>query len=163
MRSTPLNNRYYLIAAIVAACFALAIAGYILPATPNKAPARVIMDNTGGRVIFTHQFHAEDYGFECTDCHHDDIEAENYLSCGTCHPAEFNVQFRTDHQSSFPNEEACLRCHDDKPAGELSEDERPDIANIPLRADAFHSQCMDCHAENGGPYDDDSCYECHAR
>lgn len=158
-----MNKRYYLIATIVAVCFITAIVGYTLPTMSQDVPARVILDNTGGRVIFTHQFHAEDYGFECIDCHHDDIEADTFIACGSCHPAEFDDKFRAEHQKNFPNEEACIRCHDDTPTGPLTEDERPDITNIPLRADAFHMQCMNCHEENGGPYGDDTCYECHAR
>jgi hypothetical protein len=162
-RLDPLKSRYFIIATIVAVCFATAIAGYVIPADKPDVPTRVIMDNAGGRVIFTHQFHSADYGFDCIDCHHDDTGSDKFLPCGTCHPTEFNEQFRTEHQKRFDSDEACLRCHDDVPTGPLTEDERPDISNIPLRAEAFHTQCMGCHEENGGPYGDDSCYECHAR
>ncbi|CCH50295.1 Pentaheme cytochrome c [Pseudodesulfovibrio piezophilus C1TLV30] len=158
-----LQRRYLTIAAIIAALFVIAIAGYMIPVEKQDVPARIVMDNTGGRVIFSHQAHAEDYGFDCIDCHHDDIGSDTFLACGTCHPAEFNDDFRVNHQKAFPSDEACLRCHDDVPTAPLAEDERPDIENIPLRAEAFHTQCMGCHEENGGPYGDDSCYQCHAR
>ncbi|QJB57477.1 cytochrome c3 family protein [Pseudodesulfovibrio sp. zrk46] len=158
-----MQSRYFLISVIVTVLLAVAAAGYLIPVEKQEVQARVVMDNTGGRVIFTHKFHADDYGFDCTDCHHDDIEADTFLSCGSCHPKEFDADFRANHQNNFPSEEACLRCHDDVPTGELAEEDRPDIENIPLRADAFHAQCMDCHEENGGPYGDDTCYECHAR
>ncbi len=158
-----MQRRYIPIATIVAIMLAVAVAGYLNPVEEQEVPARVVMDNTGGRVIFNHQFHAEDYGYNCTDCHHDDIESDTFLSCGSCHPSEFNEQFRADHQKAFPTEEACLRCHDDVPEGELAEEDRPDTESIPLRADAFHTQCMDCHEQDGGPYEEDACYQCHAR
>ncbi len=158
-----MQKRYFQIAVIVAVMLAVGVVGYLTPVEEQDVPARVVMDNTGGRVIFTHQSHAEDYGYDCTDCHHDDIGADRFISCGSCHPTEFNEQFRADHQKAFPSDEACIRCHDDVPTGELAEEDRPDIENIPLRADAFHSQCMDCHEKDGGPYGEDSCYQCHAR
>lgn len=158
-----MHKRYFPIATVVAVLLAIAVAGFTAGATEKTTPARVVMDNAGGRVIFSHKFHIEDYGLECTDCHHDDIEAETYLACGSCHPSEFNEAFRTDHPERFPDDEACLRCHYDTPTETLSDDDRPDTDFIPLRADAFHTQCMSCHEENGGPYGDDSCNDCHAR
>ncbi|GAB7022384.1 hypothetical protein JCM12178A_09420 [Salidesulfovibrio brasiliensis] len=122
----------------------------------------MILDNTGGRVIFTHQAHTEEYGFDCADCHHDGIGQDEPISCGSCHPAAFDETFRAEHQKAFPDEEACLRCHYDVPGEELAEDNRPDTDFIPTRADAFHGQCMTCHEEFGGPYGDDTCYDCHA-
>jgi len=114
--------------------------------------------------VFSHRMHADDYGFDCADCHHDGMESGNYLPCGSCHPKEFNDEFRKNHQKAFPDKEACKRCHGDIPSGKiLTEDEEPDIESIPTRGEAFHQQCMGCHEENGGPYGEDSCYECHAR
>jgi len=158
-----LKQRYIPITVIVAILAALAVAGFAVPKKVQDVPSRAVMDNNGGRVIFSHQTHAEEYGFECTDCHHDDIGQEKPLACGTCHPKAFDEKFRTEHQKAFPNTDACLRCHDEVPNGPLAEADRPDTESIPLRADAFHTQCMDCHEENGGPYGADSCYQCHAR
>ncbi|WFS63468.1 cytochrome c3 family protein [Pseudodesulfovibrio thermohalotolerans] len=158
-----MQSRYFPIAALIAVCVVTAVAGYAISPPDETEPVRVVMDNTGGRVIFTHSTHFDDYGFDCTDCHHDDTGLDTFLPCGSCHPAEFDERFRKEHPNNFPDSEACLRCHDEVPEGPLTEDERPDIANIPLRAEAFHGQCMGCHEENGGPYGDDSCNECHAR
>lgn len=163
MRYNSLQRRYIPIAVIIAVCFVAAIAGYAFTAPDKEAPVRVVMDNTGGRVIFTHMAHAEDYGLECTDCHHDDTGLDTFLPCGSCHPTEFNEEFRTTHPNNFPSEEACLRCHDEVPTGPLAEEDRPLKEDIPLRAEAFHTQCMGCHEEYGGPTGEDSCYECHAR
>lgn len=160
-----MKNSYIPVTVIVAALCLAAAAGYVLfPREKEEVPTRVVMENTGGRVIFSHQVHAEEYGFECTDCHHDDIEQETFLSCGTCHPRDYDDTFRVEHQKAFSSEDACLRCHDDIPEGPtLAVEDRPYTEDIPMRLDAFHGQCMTCHEENGGPTEDDSCYACHAR
>ncbi|WP_147818662.1 cytochrome c3 family protein [Salidesulfovibrio onnuriiensis] len=159
-----MKSRYIPITIIVAAFCMAAAAGYVLfPGEAQDVPARVVMENAGGRVLFTHKAHAEEYGFECTDCHHDDLERDTFLSCGSCHPKAFDETFRAEHPKAFPDKEACLRCHDEAPEGPLAEEDRPSTEDIPLRLDAFHGQCMSCHEENGGPTEDDSCYECHAR
>lgn len=159
-----MKNRYIPITIIVAVLCATALVVYLTPSGEQEVPPRVILDNAGGRVIFTHAAHTEDYGFACVDCHHDDIGQEQFISCGSCHPSEFDETFRAEHQNNFENEDACLRCHYDPPQEELAEDNRPDTEFIPTRADAFHAQCMNCHEDMGaGPYGDDTCYDCHAR
>lgn len=163
-RIDQLKNRYFIISAIVALLFAGAVIGYAIPVEKQDVPARVILDNTGGRVVFAHQVHAQDYGADCEDCHHDGIEGEkSYLPCGACHPAEFDEQFRLNHPKAFSDQKACLRCHDGVPAGPLPKDQWPDVESIPTRGEAFHTLCMGCHEENGGPFGDDACYQCHAR
>lgn len=162
-RNDPLKKRYFSITAIVAVMFLVALSGYLRLQAKHDVPARVIMDNNGGRVIFTHQAHAQDYGFECADCHHDNIGQDQPLACGSCHPSAFDEKFRVEHQKTFPNDEACMRCHSETPTGPLAKEDKPDTEIIPTRADAFHNQCMSCHEESGGPYGKDSCYDCHAR
>ncbi|WP_054649373.1 cytochrome c3 family protein [Salidesulfovibrio brasiliensis] len=157
-----MKSRYTPLLIILAVLAITAAVGYTLPTEAQDVPPRVILDNTGGRVIFTHQAHTEEYGFDCADCHHDGIGQDEPISCGSCHPAAFDETFRAEHQKAFPDEEACLRCHYDVPGEELAEDNRPDTDFIPTRADAFHGQCMTCHEEFGGPYGDDTCYDCHA-
>ena len=161
-RFDPLNKRYVPILAIVVALVAVAVVGFLLPEEKQDVPARIVLDNAGGRVIFTHGSHVEEYGFDCADCHHDDIGQDKPIACGTCHPAAFDKTFRAEHQKAFPSDQACARCHGDVPQGKLTDEERPDIDSIPTRAEAFHKQCQSCHEENSGPYGQDACYECHA-
>lgn len=158
-----MKKRYVSITVFVAVMLLVAVGGYLRPQAKQSAPARVVMDNSGGRVIFTHQAHAQDYGFECADCHHDNIGQEQPLACGSCHPSAFDEKFRAGHQKVFSNEEACMRCHYETPKAPLAAEDKPDTENIPTRADAFHGQCMSCHEQSGGPYGKDSCYACHAR
>jgi hypothetical protein len=162
-RTDPLNRRYTTIILIVAVLSIASVVGFLIPSVVQENPARVVMNNSGGRVIFTHFKHADEFGYECADCHHDDIGQEKPIACGSCHPKAFDEEFKTQHQKNFPSEEACLRCHSEVPTGPLSDEDKPDTENIPLRADAFHQQCQSCHESDGGPYGKDACYECHAR
>jgi hypothetical protein len=158
-----LKNRYIPIITISVVLALVAAVGFLIPPAVQDAPTRVVLDNSGGRVIFNHLTHVDDYGLECSDCHHDDIGQDTPIACGNCHPAAFDKKFKAEHMKNFKSDEACLRCHDEKPTGPLSEEDRPDIESIPTRSEAFHKQCMSCHEDMGGPYGEDSCYECHAR
>ncbi|WP_272700735.1 cytochrome c3 family protein [Desulfovibrio sp. Fe33] len=158
-----MQNRYFTISVVVALLFAGAVAGYAIPAGKTGATSRLILDNTGGRVIFTHEVHAGEYGLDCGDCHHDGVEGQGYRPCGACHPAEFDEGFRVGHAKAFPGREACPRCHGDQPDGQPFPGRVPDMSSLPARGEAFHAQCRGCHEANGGPFDEDTCYQCHAR
>lgn len=163
-KECTLHQRYFPIAAAMLFLFVVAIFGYTKPPVVQESPARVLMDNTGGRVVFAHAIHADDYGYDCADCHHDGVEGASVIGCGSCHPKAFDGVFRELHQRSFPSREYCERCHDSEPVANMPEDERPDSDMLLVRADALHAQCMDCHkAEDAGPYGDDSCSTCHAK
>lgn len=149
----------------VAVLLAVALFGYVSPKAEDTVPARVVLDNSGGRVIFSHAAHAEDYGYECVDCHHDEVEdVESFpADCGSCHPKAVDEKFAKEHKSAFPSDEYCIRCHFDVPGETIPEDDRPYKDMILTRADAFHGQCMGCHeAEFAGPFGEDSCSTCHA-
>lgn len=171
------QSRYTTIRILCALLAAVALVGYLLPegvgsrlsGGSSDLPPRILLDNGGGRVIFTHAAHAEDYGFDCVDCHHDDAgDPQQPVPCGTCHPKEFDARFAAEHRYAFPSQGYCLRCHYDQPdmdaaPGSMAEEDRPDKEFIPTRMDAFHAQCMDCHRDMGaGPYEDDECSVCHA-
>lgn len=159
-----MQNRYVPIAVTVALLLAVALYGYATPVSRPDVPPRVVLDNSGGRVFFDHGAHAEDYGYECTECHHDGVEGRRPLPCGTCHARNFDEAFARTHADSFPNREYCARCHDVEPAPGLSKDDLPDKDLLPLRSDAFHGQCLGCHESvDAGPYGEDSCTTCHAK
>lgn len=70
-------------------------------------------------VVFSHQKHAIELGFECTTCHSDIFQMDAYTVaqkedfdmsgindgkyCGTCHSSESQVAFSADSE--------CARCH----------------------------------------------------
>lgn len=157
-----MQNRHVPMAVIVAALVAVAVAGYAAGDPKPDVPPRVLFDNGGGRVVFDHATHAQDLGYECADCHHDVVDDARPLACGTCHPKEFGPKFAKEHQTAFPSDAYCARCHDGDPHAAGAE--LPDTDMIPLRSDAFHGQCMGCHqSEDAGPYGDDSCTSCHGK
>ena len=56
----------------------------------------------GTQVVFNHKVHTEDYGLECTECHH--VE-----SCGRCHQKEV-IQVEVE-ESKVALHKSCLNCH----------------------------------------------------
>ncbi|MEF2145405.1 MAG: cytochrome c3 family protein [Desulfovibrionaceae bacterium] len=157
-----MNKRYMPILIVTGALLLAALAGPLLSAPAEQPPARVLFDNTGGRVIFAHTVHVDDYGLECGECHHDEGDPAKPVPCGACHPASFDESWKHDHPSFFPNKDMCLRCHDSDPSGGVTPDNRPDTDWLPVRADAFHGQCMGCHDSMGGPTGEQECKSCHA-
>ena len=158
-----MSKRYIPITAISISLGILALIGYLLPARQQDVPARILFENNGGRVIFSHLVHADEYGISCDSCHHEGGDLETPLACGSCHPAAFDDEFVENHIDSFPSEEACAKCHEVED-GEVLPDLLMDVEDIPTRTTAFHDQCMNCHEEvEAGPFGENSCYSCHAR
>lgn len=158
-----MSKRYIPITAISITLGILALIGYMLPATVQDVPAKILFENNGGRVIFSHLVHADDYGISCDSCHHEGGDLEDPLACGTCHPREFDDDFLFEHMEYFPDQQACAKCHEVED-GEVYPDLLMDLEDIPTRTNAFHGQCMDCHEEmDAGPFGENSCYTCHAR
>ena len=72
----------------------VAVVGYTHD-TVGKTPVRLLLENAGGRVVFDHRRHAEDYKVACEACHHESAEArENVQPCGACHGVDFDGSFR---------------------------------------------------------------------
>ena len=90
----------------------VAVVGYTHD-TVGKTPVRLLLENAGGRVVFDHRRHAEDYKVACETCHHESAEArENVQPCGACHGVDFDGSFREDHVAAFADDETtCATCH----------------------------------------------------
>lgn len=161
-----MNKHLITVLSVTGALFVASVVGYVLPKRAESNPARVLMDNTGGRVVFSHMVHAEDYGLECTECHHDSdggmAENERPESCSVCHPASYDGRWVAWHQTQFKDKRKCLRCHVKDPSGGVSPEERPDLGTLPTQTEAFHEQCMGCHEDMGGPAGENTCKACHA-
>ncbi len=84
-------------------------------------------------VLFTHLVHNEDYGIDCSECHHDYKDGENVWEEGDL------VQ-------------QCVVCHN--PKQKLGENAH----RLPI---AYHFNCKGCHKEvEEGPVE---CKECHEK
>lgn len=89
----------------------------------EESPDEIIFDNSykqerKGPVTFSHFNHAEDYGLECTDCHHDYEDGVNIWQEGD--PVN-----------------KCIECHDPDESDE-------EIKNLRL---SFHRNCKGCHKQ----------------
>ncbi|WP_027174527.1 cytochrome c3 family protein [Desulfovibrio aminophilus] len=157
-----MSKRYYPIAAITAVLCLVAVFGYLHIAPAQGTPPRIVLDNAGGRVLFSHGHHADDLGLACGDCHHDGADPMNPEACGSCHPAAFDATFKATHRTAFKSINACTRCHAAPPKADQTATDQPDVSGIPLRTDALHAQCMNCHESMGaGPFGKESCNACH--
>lgn len=59
---------------------------YLYPAKEEAVPTRVLLENIGGRVVFDHKVHVEQYDLDCETCHHESLDAtKNVIACGVCH------------------------------------------------------------------------------
>jgi hypothetical protein len=164
----PVQKRYYPITAITVILAIVAVIGYASPESQPDFPKRILFDNKGGKIVFSHSGHADEYMIPCSDCHHADENPEQEaLPCGKCHQPSFGQSFVDTHVNWEMSDEYCMSCHhegfdgqDSIPCSECHFDEK--IADlVPPRMDAFHDQCMGCHEMMGGPYGQDQCNECH--
>jgi len=103
------------------------------PARTPELPARVMLKNMAGKVLFDHKSHAsvQEYGLACIDCHH-----------------------TSEADESSP--EACRDCH-------KSENLETDGTLVIKRQEAFHQQCETCHKDYdiGPSREDERCSWCH--
>lgn len=248
-----MQRRYLPISILTGILFILALIGYLIPASPQSPPARVLMENKGGKVILSHATHAASQSQNCGTCHHTSGMDRTPLPCSSCHVKKFDELFLTNHQDNFdekqcstchhpsatiaekfshddhetdytegdcqtchhdesiePEPQACSTCHgkktdnampslkdaahtrcadchsdfyqdgtkgceschtrqksvEQKNAPQSCADchSEPVDALIPTTTNAFHTQCMRCHEEQGkGPFGDDACYQCHMK
>lgn len=141
------KNRYtalFIVLGLAAACVGIGLIA--TPPTPTQ-PVKLLMPNAGGRVIFNHRQHAEDYGASCSTCHHTriiatawdrdmhDLHAESMTeSCQDCH-----------HDAGIEPEP--MSCYSSGCHKRLLPDGKVDTKSktIPAR-DAVHRRCYSCHA-----------------
>jgi hypothetical protein len=123
-----LNKRSILVAILGCTLAVAGMTGYFIPVPAEVKPAtRLLMENPGGRVVFTHKAHSTSDGaygnIACADCHHDlkitptavqgNIQPKVRL-CADCHVADGNEAFIKSHQERYRAEggdAACVTCH----------------------------------------------------
>ena len=179
-----MKNNLKLIVLVVLAVVSIGV--YCIPEKQEKVPTRVLLDNLGGKVIFSHKTHANNYGFGCGDCHHESSDPiESVLACGTCHGslpanAELAEIAKTGdgktplgpmpyHDTNLVTDKnACLTCHhlefvqsdtDIEPEPMNCNSCHSDTDAVTLK-DAVHAKCESCHQEW---FDEGlkSCRKCH--
>lgn len=152
---------------VIAGCI-LALGGlaayFLLPAAPPEAvPSRLLMENPGGRVIFTHKAHATvggAYGdIDCQVCHHElkvadaagkSPEAVGVMDCAACHGTADDPSFASSHQELYRakgGDAACVRCHHAAMEGLAEAWKHEDHAETYAGGD-----CQSCHHESRFEY-----------
>lgn len=147
-----MQTRYKPITIVAILLGVLGVVGYLSPASPEETPSRLLFENAGGKVIFTHKTHAEGYKVPCQQCHHESKTASKTpVPCASCHPASFEDGFVAEHQKSI-GKEYCGRCHH-AVLGKLkySHEEHKSIT----------AGCTDCHHDTTVESEPSNCSDCH--
>ncbi len=107
-----MSKEYVFTILTIGILLAIAIFGYALPDKTRAEPVRILFDNAGGKVIFDHKAHVEDYFIDCQSCHHESLASNPSppMACGDCHGVAITDAFREDHTAEY-TDEACVTCH----------------------------------------------------
>lgn len=168
----------------------VALAAYALPTPAQPLPHRLLLPNTGGRVVFTHAAHVAMPGSACERCHHDlniperELSAEQkrdpalVFACGECHGTKETPGFKESHKARFAARNdggaSCVACHHTESLPEEPAPLTPQAVEkllfagcqechtaIQGRMDAFHASCAGCHEKvKKGPAAK-ACQQCH--
>jgi hypothetical protein len=89
------------------------------PGRQPEEPVRIMIKSTGGKVLFSHKVHLsdDDYGFDCTDCHHmwEEDSEERPVSCSECHMIESEEEGFPKRSDALHRQ--CIGCHEDGGSG----------------------------------------------
>ena len=137
-----------------AAAVLLVTAGVASPAV-LAADDEIVFPSAVGEVTFPHALHADDLGFECTECHHetaaaglrtphDEYFGDLWVECATCH--------READAPAVP--QSCGGCHHASPTSTADETLSAKVV--------IHRSCWQCHDSGTGEEASRSCAFCHA-
>lgn len=147
-----MQTRYKPITIVTILLGVLGVVGYLSPASPEEMPTRLLFENAGGKVIFTHKTHAEGYKVPCQQCHHESkTVSKNPLPCTTCHPASFEEGFVGQHSKKI-DKQYCNRCHH-AVLREIKYDHKTHEDIV--------SGCTDCHHDTSIEPEPMECVDCH--
>lgn len=157
-----MDKRSRTIAVISCILVIAGLAGYFLPRPIEANPTRLLMENPGGRVVFSHKAHSTPGGaygdLDCAVCHHElkIAPAESHagalpdvMRCTSCHGSAEDPDFIVRHQEEYRargGNAACVSCHHATVSG-LSENwNHEDHKNF------AGDDCASCHHEERYEY-----------
>lgn len=155
---TRLSRRHLPITIVAVILLATGVVGYMIPASEADVPKRVLLQSSGGKVIFGHETHADDYGQDCQSCHHQGTASaeapEKTVACGSCHAKTFDQRFIDGHPTAFEDERLCASCHHMEFKGL--------IFDHPAHQEYAGEDCMACHHDESiDPDGPSKCSSCH--
>jgi len=172
----PLQKRYLPIAIITGLLCLVAIVGYSLPQKEKGRPVRLLLDNKGGKVIFTHASHNETMSEDCGLCHHYTADTKHPPKCSVCHLKKFNDNFKKTHQQTM-DKKVCGSCHHAESTIALFDHAAHIEDYVPDDCQACHHDpsiepvaqaCSHCHEQPGDEEipslmkaSHDKCIQCH--
>jgi hypothetical protein len=143
---------------IIAAVLLLlvAVVGYAIPKDAPGTPVRILLENNGGKILFTHSTHIDYTSDSCSGCHHEHgrepgLAMDTAMPCGSCHPGAFDAEYVAQHQALITDEAACVRCHHlENGESRFDHAEHEDYAD-----------CTDCHHDTDIEPEPQNCADCH--
>lgn len=151
-----MQRRYLPIFILTGILFAAALVGYLIPADSADPPARVLMDNKGGKIILSHERHADTLAQNCARCHHTSGKSQTPLPCSDCHVKKFDENFLIDHQESFAKEQCAVCHHAPSTTAEM-------FSHDDHETDYAENDCQACHHDESIEPEPQSCSECHGK
>lgn len=148
-----MQRRYLPIAILTAILGLAALTGYILPAKSETPPVRLLFENKGGKVIFTHADHAAYEGDQCGTCHHTSGEEQSPPKCSSCHVKKFDDTFKESHPDIIDTR-YCASCH--HPKASISNFDH-DLHAMDLTGE----DCQACHHTEDIEPEPQACSNCH--
>jgi hypothetical protein len=139
-----------------AAVVPLIAAGGVAPAPADLSPdGEIVFPSAVGEVEFPHSLHADELGFECSECHHETAAAR----LSTPHDAYFEdlwSECRKCHgEGTAPaSPQSCDACHHASPTSTADETLSAKVV--------IHRSCWVCHDSGTGEEASRSCSFCHA-
>ncbi len=152
---SPCQRFPALAAAPLGAALLLLAAGAAAPAPADLPPTgEIIFPSAVGEVTFPHSLHAEDLGFDCSECHHETAAAglqsphdeyfeDLWVECAKCH-----------RETAAAAPLGCGECHHASPTTTADETLSAKVV--------IHRSCWACHDSGTGVEASQSCGFCHA-
>lgn len=148
-----MQRRYFPIAILTGILLIAALAGYFIPARSEGPPVRILLENKGGKVIFTHKAHVTIENDTCVSCHHTSTNDETPPRCSSCHVKKFDDTFIAEHPETI-DPEYCGSCHHPEATIER-------FAHDVHAEDYAAEDCQACHHDESIEPEPQACSDCH--
>ncbi|MDC0335427.1 cytochrome c family protein [Pseudodesulfovibrio sp.] len=150
-----MQRRYLQITILTGILIIAALAGYLIPASSDGPPIRVLLENKGGKVIFMHKAHMEIEDNNCASCHHTSGDEQTPPSCANCHVKKFDDVFIADHPDTI-GETQCVSCH--HPEATIS-----NFSHDNHTKEYAEDDCQACHHDESLEPEPQACSDCHEK
>lgn len=150
-----MHKRLFPIAILTGALIITALIGYLVSDTYEEPPVRILLENKGGKVLFSHQSHMVSQDQDCGVCHHTSGKEPSPPQCTSCHVKKIDEAFIATHQDTLEQKQ-CAACHHPKSTiGNFSHENHTD--------DYVEDDCRACHHDESIEPEPQACSNCHGK